>query len=132
MDPTRRHVNPAVQAEVNSIYQLLTRLFSLASSAAESFLAHVSDTAPHQDFLSTAVGVTLGVQTIVKVTAACTITLPTAVGKIGRRYSIDNSSGGTVTVVPTGVERIEGEVSQTMIGDACMTVYSDGVGWRFA
>lgn len=130
MEPTRRHTDPAVQAEVTSIYRLFTRLFSLVSSAAESFLAHISDTAAHQDFLSTAVGITLGTQTVVKVTSACTITLPTAVGKTGRQYSIDNSSAGTVTVVPTGAEKIEGESSQVMTGDACMTVYSDGSGWR--
>lgn len=79
---------------------------------------------------TTAVGLTLSSQTILKVTAACTIVVPTAVGVTGRVYVIDSAHTGTTTVSPTGGETIEGETTQTMVGGGAMTLYSDGSNWR--
>lgn len=67
---------------------------------------------------------------ILKVTASCTITVPTAVGVEGLVYRIDNAHSGTTTVEPTGAETIEGETSQTLSGQCCIDIYSDGENWR--
>jgi hypothetical protein len=69
---------------------------------------------------------------ILKVTATATITVPTAVGISGRFYRIDNAHTGTTTVTPTGAQTIEGETGQTIVGHACMVLYSDGANWRFS
>lgn len=81
-------------------------------------------------YTSISTNTVLSTQDIVKITAAITVTLPTAVGASGRIYVLDNAHTGTTTVNPTGAEKIEGESSQTITGNACMVVYSDGVGWR--
>ena len=84
-------------------------------------------------FRSTAIGTTLLVtDEILEVTAAVTVVVPTAVGVAGKVYRIDSNQAGTVTVNPTGAQTIEGETSQTMLGQACMVLYSDGANWRFA
>lgn len=79
----------------------------------------------------TAVDTTIATD-ILTVTAACTITIPTAVGRTGDEYTIDNSHAGDTTVIPTGAETIEDEVSQTLTGDAAMALYSDGTNWRIS
>jgi hypothetical protein len=80
---------------------------------------------------STGVNLTLSTQNIVKITAAVTITVPTAVGVAGRVYVLDNAHAGVTTVNPSGAETIEGETSQTLTGQCCLSIHSDGVGWRF-
>lgn len=82
-------------------------------------------------FVTKAVDYTLdAADKVVKVTAACTITVPTSVGVTGKVYIIDNEHAGQTSVVPTGAETIEGETSQILYGSACMQLYSDGVNWR--
>ncbi len=81
-------------------------------------------------YVATAINLTLSTENIVKITAAVTITVPTAVGVTGRVYVLDNAHSGSTTVSPTGAETIEGETSQTMIGDCSMSLYSDGANWR--
>ena len=58
------------------------------------------------------------------------VTLPTAAGIAGRQYVVDNISTGTVTLLPNGVETIQGETSQPMPPDSSITVYSTGTIWR--
>lgn len=67
---------------------------------------------------------------ITKVTAACTLTVPTAVGVGGHSYHVDNAHSGSTVLSPTGSETIEGETSQTLTGFCCITIYSDGTNWR--
>jgi hypothetical protein len=81
-------------------------------------------------WVETAINLALSTESIVKITAAVTITVPTAVGAAGRVYILDNAHAGSTTVNPTGAETIEGEVTQTMIGDCSMSLYSDGANWR--
>lgn len=69
---------------------------------------------------------------VVKVTAAATLCLPTAVGRTGKEYRIDNAHTGNTTIVTNGVETIEGETMQTLSGECCMVVYSDGINWRIS
>jgi hypothetical protein len=67
---------------------------------------------------------------IVKVTVAGkTATLPTAVGVIGRRYIIKNSSAGNITLATTGAETIDGVLTWTLPKMSAITVFSDGTGW---
>jgi hypothetical protein len=66
---------------------------------------------------------------IVKVVGSVTITLPSAVGITGKVYSIDSTTGN-VTVDPAGSETIEGETSQVVPANCCMSIYSDGANWR--
>jgi hypothetical protein len=66
----------------------------------------------------------------VKVTASCTITLPTAVGIEGADFVI-KSGGASVTVVigTTSSQAIDGLSSQTIYGLSSITVVSDGANW---
>jgi len=61
---------------------------------------------------------------------AITVTLYTAVGNTGRDLYIDNASVGIVTVDGDGVETIEGELTQTLVPDTSIHIYSTGAGWR--
>lgn len=60
----------------------------------------------------------------------CTVTLPTAAGRTGRVFTIDNASIGSITVDTGFGELIQGILTQTIPMDSAMTVYSTGTGWR--
>jgi hypothetical protein len=64
----------------------------------------------------------------VKVTAACTITLPTAVGLAGREYII-TATADNVIVDGNGSETIDGEATQTLSANDTIQVKSDGAAW---
>lgn len=81
-------------------------------------------------YAETAVGITLGVENILKVTAAVTLVLPTAVGVAGRVYFVDNDHTGDTLVDTTGSETIEGAADLTISGQKCVALYSDGSNWR--
>ncbi len=69
---------------------------------------------------------------IVSVTGTTTITLPTAAGITGRKYTIKNTdAAATVTVVSfNGVQTIDGAVSKTLTAQyKYITVVSDGANW---
>lgn len=76
-------------------------------------------------------GAILATDGIVKATAAgITLTLPTAVGIVGRIYIVDNASSGDITVDTTGGETVWDESSQTIPQNSCVSFYSDGANWR--
>jgi hypothetical protein len=62
-------------------------------------------------------------------TAGTTATLPTAVGRTGREFIIDNASTGNINVASLG-GTIEGEVAQVVPPSSALVVYSDGTNWR--
>ena len=87
---------------------------------------------PASNLLVTAADYTLvaGDQ-IVKVTASGkVITLLTAVGRGGKTFTIDNASGGSITVNTTSSQTIQGVLSQPIGSQSAMVVYSDGANWR--
>jgi len=110
-----------------------TIAFTFSDSATYTIVLSIG--APQlQHFTSTAINYTaLVTDRIISVTASGkTITLPTAaVSNTGYEYKIDNSSTGNITVVGQGGELIQGLVSQVIAPDSCMSIYSNGVGWRF-
>lgn len=55
-----------------------------------------------------------------------TLTLPTAVGNSGRSFQIINSSSGIITVDTTSSQTINGELTQTLPSNSCMSAVSDG------
>lgn len=82
-------------------------------------------------YATTAVDLTLtGAHHFVTVTAACTITLPTAIGCAGREYII-SALVGSVIVDGAGSETIQDETTQTLREDDTMVIKSNGIGWRF-
>lgn len=86
-----------------------------------------------QNFTSTAIDYTaLVTDRIIEVTGASkTVTLPTAnVTNVGYEYKIDNSSSGAIFVVGEGGETIQGEATQTLPPNSCMSVYANGTVWR--
>lgn len=84
----------------------------------------------HGSYATTAVNLTLdATHHWVKVTAACTITLPTAVGITGREYIV-SATADSVVVAAAGAETIDGEATQTLMADETMQIKSDGAGWR--
>jgi hypothetical protein len=69
------------------------------------------------------------VDNVINVTAAATITLPTASGITGKVYSVKNSGLGSVTVTPTGGETIDGAPSVALAPLSTLSVVSDGTNW---
>jgi len=68
---------------------------------------------------------------IIRCTAGgITVTLYTAVGNTGYDLYIDNDSVGIVTVDGNGAETIEGELTQALVPDTSIHIYSTGAGWR--
>lgn len=66
-------------------------------------------------------------------TSAFTITLPTAVGVVGRRYTIKRVNGGSnaVTVSTTSSQTIDGSSTYILaVPYSMVEVYSDGSNWR--
>ncbi len=62
-------------------------------------------------------------------TAACTITLPTAVGST-KTYRIKRSGAGAVTVATNGAETIDGASDKILnVNYASIDVHSDGANW---
>lgn len=66
---------------------------------------------------------------IVTVNGTYTITLPTAVGCAGRRYTITNVGTGVVTVDTTSSQTLDGELTQTLNQRDSMDVVSTGSEW---
>lgn len=86
------------------------------------------------DFVSTGTNLTLNeFNHRVKVTAACTITLPTAVGAnaIGREYVI-KALADNVIVNTTSSQTIDGALTKALIANDCLIVFSDGANWLVA
>lgn len=63
-------------------------------------------------------------------TSGITITLLTAVGRAGKEYGIDNSSGGNITVNTTSSQTINDELTQIIPPNSNMKVASNGTNWR--
>jgi hypothetical protein len=57
------------------------------------------------------------------------VSLPTAIGKEGRVYSVKNSGTGTITVVPSGSEKIDDETSQQIQEDENLVIVSNNANW---
>jgi len=134
---------------VSSLSALSAQIADLAETDTTSLVTHALDTSTHrvteilgagevqtvtnkdirQTYATTAVA-TSPVTTILKVTAVCNITLPTAVGVTGKELTIDNDHAGVTTIFPADGELIGGSAFQALNGQGAMVLYSDGVGWR--
>lgn len=66
---------------------------------------------------------------VVEVTAACTITLPTAVGNTNKIFEIVATVDGIV-VDANSTETINGELTQTLYNGDAMRIISNGSNWR--
>jgi len=81
-------------------------------------------------YTTTAVDLTLtAAHHLVRVTAAKTITLPTAVGISGREYII-TATANNVIVDASTTELINGSLTQVLMAGDSMQIKSDGAGWR--
>lgn len=67
---------------------------------------------------------------IIATTLGITLSLPTAVGKPGKIYSIDNNSVGDIFVTGIEGELIQGLSTQIIPTQSTIDFYSDNVGWR--
>jgi hypothetical protein len=63
-------------------------------------------------------------------TGSFTITLPTAVGRTGIQFTIDNSGAGTITLATTSSQTIDGSAPGSLTAGQKITVYSNGANWR--
>jgi hypothetical protein len=62
--------------------------------------------------------------------ASKTLTLPTAVGAAGKRYTLKaTQASGTITVATTSSQTIDGSTTQVLYSKDCMEVVSDGANW---
>ena len=70
----------------------------------------------------------------INVTSSCTITLPTAVGRSGKRYVIKCVGSVTATIATTSSETIDGNAASTYTFGGpnfnIMIVYSNGTNWN--
>jgi hypothetical protein len=67
---------------------------------------------------------------VILVTGTSTITLPTAVGDVGRKFDIKNVGTNTVTVGTTSAQTIDGASTYSMtVQYMSITVVSDGANW---
>lgn len=67
---------------------------------------------------------------LVLVSAAATISLPTAVSVAGRLYNVVRTGTGLVTIQPDGVETISGDATLTLTSQWDSVVFvSDGTNW---
>ena len=67
---------------------------------------------------------------IVLVSAAATISLPTAVSVVGRLYNVVRTGTGLVTIQPDGVETISGDTPLVLTSQLDSVVFvSDGTNW---
>ena len=86
--------------------------------------------APTLNYVSKSASYTAAVTDyVINVTAATTITLPTAAGITGKLYTVKNTSLGTVTVQGTGGQTIDGAVSVALTSQSTLRVMSDGTNW---
>lgn len=67
---------------------------------------------------------------IVKATGASTITLPSAVSFFGETFYIDNAHSSSITVDTVSSQTIQGNLTETVLTDTVLSVYSDGTNWR--
>lgn len=69
----------------------------------------------------------------INVTSSCTITLPTAVGRSGKRYVIKCTGSAVATIASTSSQTIDGNAASTYSFGGpnfnIMIVYSDGSNW---
>ena len=67
---------------------------------------------------------------LVLVSAAATIALPTAVGRTGRLYNVVRTGTGVVTIQPDGAETISGDTPLVLTSQWDSVVFvSDGTNW---
>jgi aryl-phospho-beta-D-glucosidase BglC (GH1 family) len=60
-----------------------------------------------------------------------TVTLPTAVGKAGQKFTVKNiHASGTVTLATTSSQTIDGVTTQTIPALYALTVISDNANWH--
>jgi len=61
-----------------------------------------------------------------------TVTLPTAVGAVGKRYTIKNTGAGTITVGRTSAQNIDGAASNLSLSTSkrAVVLCSDNAGWQ--
>jgi hypothetical protein len=58
------------------------------------------------------------------------ITLPTAVGLLGKRYNIIRTGAGNVTITPNGVETISGDSNIVLTSQwDSIVIYSNNINW---
>ncbi len=58
-----------------------------------------------------------------------TVTLPTAVGVEGKRYTVTNIGSGIITLDGNGSETIQGDLTQFIYTDETLDVVSNGTNW---
>jgi hypothetical protein len=61
-----------------------------------------------------------------------TVTLPTAVGVVGKRYTVKNTGVGTITVARTSSQNIDGAASNLSLSTSkrAVVLVSDNAGWQ--
>ena len=57
------------------------------------------------------------------------VTLPDAVGRLGKQFMVKNSGNGTILLASLGFALIDGEGVQTLYPWDSYTLVSNGVGW---
>ena len=79
--------------------------------------------------VSTSQTLSSGAQTVLA-SGTITLTLPTAVGQQGVKYTITNSSSGVITIATTSSQTIIGELSQSLQSQYdSVDIMSDGANW---
>lgn len=92
---------------------------------------NANPTPPNKPYLAKSANYTMvDADYLVECTAnTFTISLPTAVGIVGKEYVIKNSGTGTITVDPAGSETIDGDATKELVQYDAMKIMSNGTNW---
>lgn len=123
--------NPLVEVPL-SIQHISDNSFTVTFSSAESgsIIATAGRLIPNINTVSADYTILDNDNIVIANSSGIVITLPTAVGVVGKQYSIDNASSGSIIVDTTGSETIWGENEQTIPQHSTIVVYSTGSDWR--
>lgn len=108
-------------------------VLGLGTMAVEAAADYVARKAPTYAYVAKTDSYTLdATDAVVALSVATkTLTLPTAVGCTGRRYTLKATQAtGTISVDGDGAETIDGLAAQTLYPGDCMEVVSNGAGWE--
>jgi hypothetical protein len=95
-----------------------------------SIVASAGSQIPNIITVSTNYPITGDDNIVIADTAGITITLPTAVGRAGQTYIIDNASSGNISITGTSGQTIQGETTQTLSSNNSIETYSNNINWR--
>ena len=125
------YLNSVVASDIDTSNVFSSRILTSNFGGVASWEPYPTYVLPNLYYNAVAVDTTiLPTEDVIDATSAdITITLPTAVGKEGKTYTVKNSSAGVITISPSGAETIDGESSIDTNSKTALTLLSTNSNW---